>query len=163
MIKILNNKYSLILIVLLVLISCRRTNDPVRETSNGTQLQQVLDRGVLRVVTDFNSTSYFIYRGQPMGYQYEMLQELADHLGVKLEVTVKNDLNEKFTMLEQGKVDLIAVNLTVTKERRTMMRLYRSSYTNQAGSGSAKTRRLEETYYPEPGGKPLAQSARTWR
>jgi membrane-bound lytic murein transglycosylase F len=121
MIKTLDNKFSLILIVLLVFFSCQRINDPVKETNNATQLKQVLDRGVLRVVTDFNSTSYFIYRGQPMGYQYEMLQELADHLGVKLEVTVKNDLNEKFTMLEEGKVDLIAVNLTVTKERRAVM------------------------------------------
>ena len=53
-----------------------------------------------------------------MGYQYEMLQELANYLGVKLQVVVNNDLQEKFTMLDQDQVDLIAVNLTVTKERK---------------------------------------------
>lgn len=111
---------SLILIILLS-FSCIRIANPLPEKVKESNLEQVMQRGTLRVVTDFNSTSYFIYRGQPMGYQYEMLQELADHLGVKLEVLVNNDLDEKFRMLEENEVDLIAVNLTVTKERRTEM------------------------------------------
>jgi membrane-bound lytic murein transglycosylase F len=102
------------------MLSCIRVANPVPDNSL-SGLEKVLDRGVLKVVTDFNSTSYFIYRGQPMGYQYEMLQELADYLGVKLEVTVNNDLDEKFAMLQNNEVDLIAVNLTITKERRQIM------------------------------------------
>jgi membrane-bound lytic murein transglycosylase F len=98
-----------------------RVSNPVPKSENVSRLTQVSDRGVLRVVTDFNSTSYFIYRGQPMGYQYEMLQELADYLGVRLEVIVNNNLEEKFELIETGEVDLIAVNLAVTKERRSKM------------------------------------------
>ena len=109
---------SIALIVILA-FSCKRVSNPAPESVQRTRLQQVMDRGVLRVVTDFNSTSYFIYRGQPMGYQYEMLQELANHLGVKLEVQVDNNLNNKFELLETGEVDLIAVNLTITKERKS--------------------------------------------
>ncbi len=112
--------YSVILFVILV-FSCIRLGNPGPEEKNKSVLEQVMEKGVLRVVTDFNSTSYFIYRGQPMGYQYEMLQELANYLGVSLEVIVNNDLEEKFAMLEKGEVDLIAVNLTVTKDRRKRM------------------------------------------
>lgn len=110
-----------LLLIFLLLFSCIRVANPVPEEGVKSKLEKVLEQGVLRVVTDFNSTSYFIYRGQPMGYQYEMLQELADNLGVRLEVTVNNKLEEKFRMLEEDEIDLIAVNLTVTKERREQM------------------------------------------
>jgi membrane-bound lytic murein transglycosylase F len=32
-----------------------------------------------------NSTNYFVYRGEPMGFHFELLNEFADHLGVDLE------------------------------------------------------------------------------
>jgi len=84
-------------------------------------LDIIKEKGKIVVLTDYNSTSYFIYRGQPMGYQYELLQELADHLGLQLEVIVSNDLNHSFNKLETGDVDLIAANLTVTKQRKKIM------------------------------------------
>lgn len=115
------NRVFYIVFFIILAFSCVRVSNPTPEIENISHLKQLSERGVLRVVTDFNSTSYFIYRGQPMGYQYEMLQELADHLGVRLEVTVNNDLEEKFNLLETGAVDLIAVNLAVTKERRKKM------------------------------------------
>ena len=110
-----------ILLFIIMAFSCVRVSNPTPEKENESRLKQISERGILRVVTDFNSTSYFIYRGQPMGYQYEMLQELADHLGVKLEVLVNNNLQEKFKLLEANEIDLIAVNLAVTKERKAIM------------------------------------------
>ncbi|MEZ5070508.1 MAG: transporter substrate-binding domain-containing protein [Bacteroidales bacterium] len=81
-------------------------------------LERIRARGVLRVVTEYNSISYFIYRGQPLGYQYDMLHELANHLNLKLEVNVSNDLEKNFRDLEEGHIDLIAMNLTVTADRK---------------------------------------------
>ncbi len=83
-----------------------------------SDFEQIQERGKLVVVTDYNSTSYFIYRGQPMGYQYQMLQELANFLDLRLEVKVSNDLEESFNNLNQGNIDLIAINLTVTADRK---------------------------------------------
>jgi membrane-bound lytic murein transglycosylase F len=113
--------YIRILLLFIITLSCNRLSGPSSTAERTSKLHEVLNNGVLRVVTEFNSTSYFIYRGQPMGYQYEMLQELANHLGVKLEVIVNNDLDEKFRLLQEDKVDLIAVNLVVTKERKKIM------------------------------------------
>jgi membrane-bound lytic murein transglycosylase F len=86
-----------------------------------SDLDKIRETGKIAVVTDYNSTNYFIYRGQPMGYQFELLQELADYMGVKLEVTVSNDLSENFEQLLDGKVDLVASNLTITKERKKIV------------------------------------------
>ncbi len=76
------------------------------------------EREKIVAITDYNSTNYFVYRGQLMGYQYELLQELADHLGKRLEVIVDNNLNQKFDRLLKGDVDLIAANITITAERK---------------------------------------------
>jgi len=54
-----------------------------------------------------------------MGFQYQMLQELANHLDVELEVRVSNDLEQNFRELAEGHVDLIAMNLTVTGDRKS--------------------------------------------
>ena len=40
-------------------------------------LAQIRQRGFLRAIVDNNSISYFIYRGQTMGFEYELLQEIG--------------------------------------------------------------------------------------
>lgn len=103
---------------MVTLTSCK--SDPERTFSKRdlNDLPQILEQGRLIAITDYNSTNYFIYRGQPMGYQYELLQDLADHLNIKLEVVVSNDLEETFNCLRMGDCDLIALNLTITRERK---------------------------------------------
>ncbi len=80
-------------------------------------LKDIRERGKLIAITDYNSTNYFIYRGTPMGFHYELLKRLSRHLGVDLEVKVSNDLDDNFKYLNQGFADIIALNLTITKER----------------------------------------------
>ncbi len=80
-------------------------------------IEEIKERGKIIAVTDYNSTEYFLYRGEPMGYQYDLLKALANHLDVKLEVIVESDLENTFEYLNSGKCDLIALNLTVTRER----------------------------------------------
>lgn len=83
-----------------------------------TVLEQILETGVLKVVIDYNSTNYFVYRGKPMGYQYELVLALCEDLEVKPEITVSNNMAETFDGLKNGRFDLIAKNLTVTRARR---------------------------------------------
>jgi membrane-bound lytic murein transglycosylase F len=47
-----------------------------------------------------------------------MLQELANYLDLALDVSVSNDLERNFMDLQEGSVDLIAMNLTVTSQRK---------------------------------------------
>lgn len=101
-----------------MLLQCKQANSPSIVFKEPSKLDVIEENGVLRVVTDYNSTSYFIYKGQPMGYQFELLQNFANFLDVKLEVTANNKIQDKFEMIAENRVDLIAVNLTITKERK---------------------------------------------
>jgi membrane-bound lytic murein transglycosylase F len=75
--------------------------------------------GVLKAAVDYNSSNYFIYRGKPMGFEYELLQSLCNDLEVKLEIVVTNNIRESFDGLKSNRFDLIAQNLTITKQRTT--------------------------------------------
>ena len=80
-------------------------------------LSDILQRGKLIATTNYNSSNYFIYRGEPAGYEYEMLEAYAQHLGVDLELIVNDSYEEALADLERGKVDLIAMGIKVIGER----------------------------------------------
>jgi membrane-bound lytic murein transglycosylase F len=79
----------------------------------------ILTRGTLRVAVDNNSSSFYIYRGRRMGYEYELLLDLGKELGVQVEFVVASDIDEAFTKLEEGRVDLIAMNVQQNAERES--------------------------------------------
>jgi membrane-bound lytic murein transglycosylase F len=83
-------------------------------------LEQITADGVLKAITLFSPTSYFLYRGQPLGFEYELLQKLADHLGLKLEIVVAENMKmvNLLNMLNTGEGDIIAHGLTVTEKRK---------------------------------------------
>lgn len=81
-------------------------------------LKQIRERGYLNALIDNNSVSYFIYRGQPMGYEYELLQRFCQHLKVDLKISVISGVEEAIDRLNKGTGDVIAFPLTVTRERQ---------------------------------------------
>jgi membrane-bound lytic murein transglycosylase F len=81
-------------------------------------LDSIRSRGKLIAVTDFNSTNYFIYKGEPMGFNYELLKSFSDNIGIDLEIISENQLDNAFELLNTGKADLIAIGLTVNSSRK---------------------------------------------
>jgi membrane-bound lytic murein transglycosylase F len=59
----------------------------------------IQSRGTLRVAVDNNSSSYYIYRGRRMGYEYELLLDLGKRLGVQIEFVVASEIEEAFRKL----------------------------------------------------------------
>ncbi len=84
-------------------------------------LPQIEQRGKLIAVTGYNAYSYFIYKGAPMGYEYELLVKLAEHLNLELEIKIANSIDDMIEIVKRGEADLIAFNLTVTKERQEIL------------------------------------------
>jgi membrane-bound lytic murein transglycosylase F len=74
-------------------------------------------RGFIRAAVDNSSTGYYIYRGRRMGYEYELLRDLAKRLDVQLRLVLISDIDKAFEYLENGKVDVIAMNLEENLER----------------------------------------------
>jgi membrane-bound lytic murein transglycosylase F len=81
-------------------------------------LDDVKKAGVLRVVTRNTATTYFIYRGEQLGFEYELMRDFAKSLDVRLEVVVAPDREAVGELLAQGQGDVAAAGLTITEERR---------------------------------------------
>ena len=117
----------LLLFCIALLISCRqggsgsqKPGDP--HASNlappiALDLDKILERGSLRAIIDNSSTGYFIYKGQPMGFEYDLLNRFAKKLDVELEIILTSSIEEAFAKLNSGEGDICAYNLTITKER----------------------------------------------
>lgn len=71
-------------------------------------LSEIKKRGVLRVLLKNNSSSYFFWKGQLMGFEYEMAKAYAKSLGVKLSVIVAPENTQMLEWLREGKADLAA-------------------------------------------------------
>jgi membrane-bound lytic murein transglycosylase F len=116
-------KKSIFLIAILVtgyLIFTNHSNS-TRNTSNKIitcDLDSIRKRGRLIAVSDFNSTDYFIYKGEPMGFNYELLKSFSDNIGVDLEIITENHIENAINLIKSGEADLLALNLTVNSSRR---------------------------------------------
>jgi len=80
-------------------------------------LKEIKKRGRLIALVDNTSTSFYIYKGRPMGFEFELLSRLSKNLGVELEVRQESDLDVAFHDLNSGKADILAYNLAITKGR----------------------------------------------
>lgn len=81
-------------------------------------LDQILERGKIVAAVENSSSGFFIYRGKSLGFQYELLQNLAGLLDLELEIKVTPNLKEAFDWLEKGEVDVLAYPLTITRSRK---------------------------------------------
>lgn len=85
-------------------------------------LEEIRMSGAITVVTRNSPTTYFEDRGGIAGYEYELMNEFADFLGVTLNVVVADNLNDIFNHLRSGKAQLAAAGLTITPERQRWFR-----------------------------------------
>jgi len=116
--------FVLFYLSLFLLFSCgtgEKAHKPVAKERKNTELSRIMKSGKLKAVVDYNSTNYFIYRGRPMGFKFEILQHLAKDMGLKLEISVSNNLQETFDGLRNKRFDLVAKNLTITKSRNKLV------------------------------------------
>ncbi len=81
-------------------------------------LKHIIERDTLIALTAYSSTSYFIYRGQAMGFEYELLKQFSKHLGVELRMVVVREVDSILPLLNSYHGDLIASAMAVTQRRR---------------------------------------------
>jgi len=101
--------------------SSKKEKDPNSEPPEKVvdlDLDKIKERGYITAIMDNSSTGLFIYRGNTMGYEYELLKAFAKSQGLELRINVTPSLEEGFRKLNAGEGDVLAYNLTVTKDRK---------------------------------------------
>jgi peptidoglycan lytic transglycosylase F len=81
-------------------------------------LAEIKKSGYVRVLTRNNDTSFFIYRGHRMGFDYELGKKLAQRLGIRVDMVVTASWGDMVPRLLRGDGDVIAAEVTVTEARK---------------------------------------------
>ena len=90
-------RYLILAAVLFMLPAC----------SDGlSQLERIKSRGTLRVALIATPPLYFPDESLIRGYDYEIISNYADSIGVKLDIVRANTINDIFRLLKQGKAHI---------------------------------------------------------
>jgi len=118
---VLNKSIGLLYLVLSLFFCCEKdliSKNEVIEIDNKRDLEQIKASGTLRALTVYSGTTYYLYKGRPMGYEFELLERLAEYLDVDLEMIVVNNVDDLFEKLNNGEGDIVAHGLTITTDRK---------------------------------------------
>jgi membrane-bound lytic murein transglycosylase F len=102
-----------ILILLTLAVACK---PPAKDVPVVRDFSQIVDSGEINVLTLSGSMSYFIYKGEEMGYQYELIKNFAEANQLRFNLILAENETKLQEMLEEGKGDVIACNIPITKE-----------------------------------------------
>jgi membrane-bound lytic murein transglycosylase F len=91
-----------------------RTIEPVYLTD----LDGIKQRKTLRVLTRNNAACYFLWRGELLGFEYELTRSFAKKHGLRVEMITGDSHEDLITQLKEGKADMIAAFMTVTEQRK---------------------------------------------
>ncbi len=117
---------SLILLLICGLVAVCININKGKSIDDTDLLSRILKQKKITLITDNNSNAYHLYRGQPMGFEYELARAFADFLDVDLNV-VTPGWNSMEPFLETGQGDFIGAALTIT-ERREKNLLFSQPY-----------------------------------
>jgi len=88
------------------------------ESIHTDDLDTIKKRKTLRVITRNNAASYFLWRGELLGFEYELAKAFAKQHNLRLEIITAPSHKAQIPMLLEGKGDIIASFMTVTDKRK---------------------------------------------
>jgi membrane-bound lytic murein transglycosylase F len=87
------------------------------EDHHTEDLAEIKQRRVLRMITRNTAATYFLWRGELMGFEYDLMREFARQEGLRLEVVVPPSAEELLPWLREGRGDVVAAAMNPTEER----------------------------------------------
>ncbi|MDI6401327.1 transporter substrate-binding domain-containing protein [Balneolaceae bacterium ANBcel3] len=111
-----------LLVMMLGVSSCSKTEEAERAVTYSDPVSfdfnEIQERGTLRMITRYNSSSYFLHRGMDRGFEYELVSRFAQDHDLKVEVILIGSEDDPIEMLNRGDGDIIAGNYVITEDRK---------------------------------------------
>ena len=107
-----------LLIIVLWLVAIYFLVNPIVNKYKFATLHKVLKAGQITMVTRNTPHCYYIYRDDPMGFEFELAEAFADYLGVELKVTIAEDWEEMLPALKNGTAAFIAAGMAITPKKQ---------------------------------------------
>lgn len=112
----------LLLILILAVVVLLPKQNQYLLLPHQSQLQQIKEKGVLKVLTRYDPTTYYEGPEGFAGLEYDLVTLFAKRLGVKAEFITPDTFEDILEQISTGKADIAAAALTVTEQRKKRMR-----------------------------------------
>ncbi len=99
-----------------------------RNSNESRDWKTIKQHGKLRMLTLNNPASYFMWRGELMGFDLDLIKEFAKQHELHVAVILKDSIGELLKALKRGEGDLIAASITHTKERESLGFVFSEPY-----------------------------------
>ena len=110
--------YAFLLIVAVVtMVRLWRLNQRPQEIGP-RDYPEIKEEGILRMITEYNQSGYFVSGDTVQGFQYELSQAIAKLSGLEVQTHLEMSLAKSFEELSDNKCDVIARNIPITSEMR---------------------------------------------
>lgn len=107
------NQFRFICLFLLPIAVFLCTSCSGKEKKHTCDFPQIVQSDTLRVLTLNTSTSYFIYRDEPMGYHYDMILDFCRRHRLTPQIVLAQNAGKLFEMLKNGEGDVIAYSMPI--------------------------------------------------
>lgn len=118
-----------------VLAACGGGDQELREAHTppiARDWAQIQQRDTLVLLVTWNSTSYFLYRGRPMGMEYETVRQFAEDNELELRTELVRDRAELFERLRRGEGDVVAGRVVPLRDEQEQVAFTSALYTSAA-------------------------------
>lgn len=115
------SKNKLIKVYLGLLLSALATMFLIRIMNAGVKTisrdyPEIKKEGILRMITEYNQTGYYVFGDTIEGFQYELSQAIAKLSDLEVQTHLEMNLTKSFLVLEKGECDIIARNIPITSD-----------------------------------------------
>lgn len=110
-----------LLVVYIVLLACVsiamfRLATLKKESPVPRDYPEIRKEGILRMVTEYNQSGYYVAGDTIEGFQYELSRAIASLSGLEVQTRLEMNLAESFRLLDDNQCDIIARNIPITSE-----------------------------------------------
>lgn len=106
---------------ILILFSCNRNLETDQSADGLSHFDTIMKSKNLTVTLSYNSIDYYIYRGKPIGFQLELLNAFAKHMGLNLTIIIKDNVSQDFATIINKSSDILAGNIQKTSLRSNFL------------------------------------------
>lgn len=102
---------------------------PILEARFTDDLDDMIRRRAIRILTTYNRTNFFIADGRLRGFEYQLMQQYHDHLKTRVRkrswptifLFIPVPFDQLLPALAEGRGDIAAAGLTITPEREQLV------------------------------------------
>ena len=110
------NRLKLSMLLLSATVMAAMAISSCSRNATGSHLMPATLPDTLIVGTLYSPTSYFYYKEDTMGYEYERICNFAEDKGIATRFVIARSMESVIEMLDSGHIDIIAYEVPVTAE-----------------------------------------------